>query len=155
MAGWHHWLDGRESEWTPGVGDGQGGLACCDSWGRKESNTTEGLNWTENMWVKRLEFLGIHQEEHWEIDSPWVSVRSCIREWLPLSWILVGFQMGPWRTFWWRVYSWELNVQNKFKMFWEVFKKWIFLTSNTALKHWSEFLKWFLFVRWYGYVSCA
>ena len=35
-AGWHHWLDGRESEWSPGVGDGQGGLACCDSWGRKE-----------------------------------------------------------------------------------------------------------------------
>ena len=47
MAGWHHWLDGRESEWTPGVGDGQGGLACCDSWGRKESDTTEQLNWTE------------------------------------------------------------------------------------------------------------
>ena len=47
MAGWHHWLDGRESEWTPGVGDGQGGLACCNSWGRKESDTTEWLNWTE------------------------------------------------------------------------------------------------------------
>ena len=47
IAGWHHWLDGRNSEWTPGVGDGQGGLACCDSWGRKESNTTERLNWTE------------------------------------------------------------------------------------------------------------
>ena len=47
MAGWHHWLDGRNSEWTPGVGDGQGGLACCDSWGRKESDTTERLNWTE------------------------------------------------------------------------------------------------------------
>ena len=47
MAGWHHWLDGRESEWTLGVGDGQGGLACCDSWGRKESDTTEWLNWTE------------------------------------------------------------------------------------------------------------
>ena len=41
------WLDRRESEWTPGVGDGQGGLACCDSWGRKESDTTERLNWTE------------------------------------------------------------------------------------------------------------
>ena len=41
MAEWHHWLDGHESEWTPGVGDGQGGLACCDSWGRKESDTTE------------------------------------------------------------------------------------------------------------------
>ena len=47
MAGWHHWLDGREFEWTPGVGDGQGGLACCDSWGRNESDMTEQLNWTE------------------------------------------------------------------------------------------------------------
>ena len=47
MAGWHHGLDGRESEWTPGDGEGQGGLACCDSWGRKESDTTERLNWTE------------------------------------------------------------------------------------------------------------
>jgi len=47
MAGWHHWLDARESEWTLRVGDGQGCLACCDSWGRKESDTTERLNWTE------------------------------------------------------------------------------------------------------------
>ena len=47
MAGWHHWLDGREFEWTPGVGDGQGGLACCNSWGHKESDTIEQLNWTE------------------------------------------------------------------------------------------------------------
>ena len=47
-AGWHHRLDGRESEWTPWVGDGQGGLACCDSWGRKELDTTERLNWTES-----------------------------------------------------------------------------------------------------------
>ena len=47
MAGWHHWLDGRESEWTLGVGAGQGDLACCDSWGHKESDMTEWLNWTE------------------------------------------------------------------------------------------------------------
>ena len=47
MAGWHHWLDGRESGWTPGVGYGQGGLVCCYSWGHKESDTTEQLNWTE------------------------------------------------------------------------------------------------------------
>ena len=47
MAGWYHWLDGCESEWTLGVGDGQGGLVCCDSWGRKESDTTAWLNWTE------------------------------------------------------------------------------------------------------------
>ena len=51
MAGWHHGLDGREFEWTPGVGDGpgQGGLVCCNSWGRKESDTTEQLNWTEGF----------------------------------------------------------------------------------------------------------
>ena len=47
MAGWHHQLNGREFEGTPGVGDRQGGLACCDSWGHKESDTTERLNWTE------------------------------------------------------------------------------------------------------------
>ena len=47
MAGWHHWLDGHESEWTPGVGDGQGGLECCDSWGHKESDMPEQLNWTD------------------------------------------------------------------------------------------------------------
>ena len=50
MAGWHHRLDGCESEWTPGDGDEEGGLACCDSWGRKESDTTEWLNWT--YWVE-------------------------------------------------------------------------------------------------------
>ena len=41
MAGWHHWLDGREAQWTPGVGDGQGGLACCIPWGHKESDGIE------------------------------------------------------------------------------------------------------------------
>ena len=54
MAGWHHWLNGHESEWTPGVGDGQGGLVCCDSWGRKESDTTEWLNWTELIVIMHL-----------------------------------------------------------------------------------------------------
>ena len=44
MAGWHHRLDGRESEQAPGDGEGQGSLACCSPWGRKESDTTERLN---------------------------------------------------------------------------------------------------------------
>ena len=44
MAGWHHRLYGCEFEGPPGVGDGQVGLACCDSWGHKESDTTERLN---------------------------------------------------------------------------------------------------------------
>ena len=44
MAGWYHLLNGRGSGWTPAVGDGQGSLACCGSWGRKESDKTERLN---------------------------------------------------------------------------------------------------------------
>ena len=56
MAGWHHRLDGHEFGWTLGVGDGQGGLVCCDSWGRKESDTTEQLNRTELNWSLFLPF---------------------------------------------------------------------------------------------------
>ena len=44
MVGWHHRRNGHEFELAPGVGDGQGGLACCSPWGRKESDTTERLN---------------------------------------------------------------------------------------------------------------
>ena len=44
MVGWHHQLNGREFESTPGVGDGQGGLACRSPWGLNESDTTERLN---------------------------------------------------------------------------------------------------------------
>ena len=84
---WHHWLDGREFEWTPGVGDGQGGLACCDSWDCKESEMTERLNWTElKVKVKVLvvqlcpslcnpvdcsppgsSVYGIPRQEHWSV----------------------------------------------------------------------------------------
>ena len=52
MAGWHHQLNGNEFEWTPGIGDGQGGLVCCDSWDHKELDTTEQLNWTELAQIK-------------------------------------------------------------------------------------------------------
>ena len=55
MAGWHHWLDVREFEWTPGVGDGQGGLACCDSWGHKELDKTERLIWSDLIWISEFE----------------------------------------------------------------------------------------------------
>ena len=57
MVEWHHWPDGRESEWTLGVGDGQGGLACCDSWGCKESDSTEPLNWTELLLQGNMSFF--------------------------------------------------------------------------------------------------
>ena len=57
MAAWHHRLNAHEFWWTPGVVDGQGGLSCCDSWGRKELDMTERLNWTE-LWTKLVEVMG-------------------------------------------------------------------------------------------------
>ena len=57
MAGWHLQLYGHEFEQTPGVGDGQGGLACCSSWGRKESDMTERLNWTECLTLKMCRYI--------------------------------------------------------------------------------------------------
>ena len=66
MAGWHHWLNGREFEWSPGIGDGQGGLACCDSWGCK--SRTWLSNWTELNWSTKNEIWcpqGISSVDFW------------------------------------------------------------------------------------------
>ena len=76
MAGWHHRLDGREFEWILEVGDGQGGLACCNSWGRKESDMTEWLNWTDwtNSWKDaqhRLLLEKCKSKPQWDITAYW------------------------------------------------------------------------------------
>ena len=83
MAGWHHWLYGHESEWTPGVGDGQGGLACCNSCGPKELNTTERLNWKIlKTWEFNFLLLARNTDfllffSHWVMsDSLWPSTDS-------------------------------------------------------------------------------
>ena len=63
MVGWHHQLNGQEFEQAPGDGEGQGSLACCSSWGRKESDTTERLKWTELNWrVHRSSSFSISYE---------------------------------------------------------------------------------------------
>ena len=63
MVGWHHRLDGHEFEKSPGVGDGQGGLASCSPWGHKESDTTEWLNWTFGVCVCVFHNLIIYFKE--------------------------------------------------------------------------------------------
>jgi len=54
MVGWHHWLDGHEFEQALGVGDEQGSLGCCSPWGRKESDTTEWLNWITSVDIETV-----------------------------------------------------------------------------------------------------
>ena len=84
MVGWHHLLDEHGFGWTPGVGDGQGGLACCDSWGRTESDTTERLNWTELNLVSITELRNVHQ----------ILLSMYFRKelkilWLPYGWLTI------------------------------------------------------------------
>ena len=75
-VGWHHRLNGHGFGWTPGVGDGQGGLACCGSWGHKELDTTERLNWTELNNFARW-------SDEWALVQPPRMIPSGIK---PLSW---------------------------------------------------------------------
>ena len=90
MVGWHHQFDGCEFEWTPGVGDGQGGLACCSSWGRKESDMTEQLNRTELMGL--LWWLSV-KESACQCKSlgfdPWVRKIPWRRKWQP-TWVFLS-----------------------------------------------------------------
>ena len=70
MAGWHHQLDEHGFGWTLGVGNGQGGLVCCDSWGGKELDTTEQLKWTELSWYVWLNPLTVHLKwSHYQLYS--------------------------------------------------------------------------------------
>ena len=77
MVGWHYQHNGHGFAWTPGVGDGQGGLACCDSWGHKESDTTERLNWTE----------------------PQPSFPKLLYSWFPLIWDVRPLEPHTWLIF--------------------------------------------------------
>ena len=76
MVGWHHRLNRHGFGWTPAVGDGQGGLVCCGSWGCRESDTTERLNWTELESIHRFLFLQFYLKCHWFMVNFIITIRS-------------------------------------------------------------------------------
>ena len=90
MAGWHHRLDGQQYGWTPGDGDGQGGLACCDSWGRKELDTTKQLNWTELGGTSGKEPVCQCRRHKRQEFYPWVGKILWRRAWQPTTVFLTG-----------------------------------------------------------------
>ena len=105
MVGWHHWLSGCEFEWTPGVGGIQGGLVCCSAWGRKESDTTEQLNWSGSSTYMAALHTAINplgencyphfkdvETESWESEN-----QSCLWErcWVWLPWWLRQWRICP------------------------------------------------------------
>ena len=89
MAGWHHWLDGRKSELTPGVGDGQGGMACYNSWGRK--SRTRLSDWTELNW----------------------RISTQVKEWLPSNYVCLCVLICVWLfvTPWTEAYRAPLSME--------------------------------------------
>ena len=80
MVGWHHWLNGHGFGWTLGVGDGQEGLVCCDSWGLKKSDRTERLNWTELNWACDGYIISWWGNLQFCIQNSWFMLRhfSCV-----------------------------------------------------------------------------
>ena len=108
MAGWHHRLSGDESGWTLGVGDGQGGLAFCGPWGRKESDTTDRLNWTE---LKQHSNNYCVQESSRDAKISWWKYNEeqsiCIvSKWLPITYKVRGYLLLTKRkivTLLWRI----------------------------------------------------
>ena len=88
MAGWHHWLNGRESEWTPGAGDGQGGLACCNSWGHRVGHDwVSELNWTEAT-KQQYEKCSVSAANLLTVSISTIQVPKCL-EGIFESWVMI------------------------------------------------------------------
>ena len=93
MVAWHHRLNGSGLGWTPGIGDGQGGLACYSSWGHKESDMTEQLNWTEH-YIKSFPVILPTTDIQFKIFFPfcWVKENSILLLWFQLPCLLLKFE---------------------------------------------------------------
>ena len=96
MAVWHHRFDGHEFEWPLGVGDGQGGLMCCDSWGGKESDMTERLNWTDNSTPLQYSCL----DNPMDRGAWWAADHGVAKSWTWLSDFTFTFSFIHWKRKW-------------------------------------------------------
>ena len=112
MVGWHHRHNGHGLGWTPGVGDGQESLVRCSPWGRKESDTTEWLNWTERhrfLWDFAMLFQSLSHVsllfDPMNCSPPGSSVHG-ISQTETLKWVAISSSRGPFRLRDWTHISW-------------------------------------------------
>ena len=140
--GWQRmrWLDGtsgRESEWNPGVGDGQGGLACCDSWGRKESDTTERLNWT------KLKLILIFSIVTFQTNGHTLGIRSCClsQSFLSVVWTEICQRQSSYNRAWFGIISHPcLKIICFYRLIFSVPSKFVFWDLNPqcdGMKSWG------------------
>ena len=87
MVGWYHRHNGQGFRWTSGIGNGQGGLTCCDWWGRKESDTTKWLNWTELNWTEKHGNVPVR---NWKLPLFHISL------WIPLELVVMLSSIYLW-----------------------------------------------------------
>ena len=134
MAGWHHWLNGCESQWTPGVDDGHGGLECCDSWGRKESDMTEWLIWSDRyptcmyVWSVMFNFLWSYGLQPTRLLCPWDS---------PGKNIEVGFIPSSRGSSWPRKWTYISCVSDIASRFFTHWATWEAQICYAATDHWN------------------
>ena len=104
MVGWYHWLNGHEFGWTPGVGDGQGGLVCCSPWGHKESDTIHRLHWTK-LGMNMNFYLEEERKSQQSVVGSWEEEAAPSSAHLVVLITLSGDAMGKWGQQ--TVFSWE------------------------------------------------
>ena len=122
MVGWHQWLNRHGFGWTPGVGDGQGGLACFGSWGGKELDTTEWLNWTDlgssvtSRKVLTVPFLWSPGTDHHPLSpsAPSAGLQASTQDTVSHSWFslrcVYGFVPSTWQS--------KQTIENTYKNCW-------------------------------------
>ena len=134
MAGRHHRLNEHGFGWTPGVGDGQGCLVCCSSWGCKESDTTEWLNWTENS----ISYIPDGHTDTWTLLHPFDDRKYQLSRYCPVVTDLSIHLLTHWNL--WSLSTWDFSIlENNAKLkdlftVYEYFSyilhyKWIFITE--------------------------
>ena len=126
MVGWHHQLDGLESEQALGVGGGQGSLACCSPWGCKESGMTEQLNWGVKEWMGSKRSVCIYKKAAWELlvekEMFWIMIVSVSIFWL----IVLQFH---------KTYHWGKLGKGYTGLLWVISYKFMWICNDLKIRH--------------------